>query len=218
MGAQVPSENVGVHIHGTPTFIRVAMPVDVMCLLFVNIDNQTPRHVVVILETQALNEVLHHLPYNCRTVVRPPDQDFAIGTIVVIQASTRHAVDLQCVVVHLRGVWSRSLASSQLLHEADKFGHPPCVLILGMKVRRHVEPKVQPRSVAYCHQLGAILQSVSAFIYAFELLQKINSCMSHCTSACQGQESVVQLVLWLLYGVFPNSISEGSWMVPLTRL
>jgi len=62
-----------------------------------------------------------------------------------------------------------------------------------MKIRHHVEPKVHLRNVAYCHQLGAILQSVSVSIYAFELLPKINNCMNHCTSACQGQESVVQL-------------------------
>jgi hypothetical protein len=58
----------------------VAMPLDLMCLLFVNIDNQTPRHAVVILETHAFNEVLHHLPYDWRAAVRPPDQEFAIGT------------------------------------------------------------------------------------------------------------------------------------------
>jgi hypothetical protein len=84
-----------------------------------------------------------------------------------------------------------------------------------MKVRRHVERKVRPRSVAYCHQLGAILQSVSAFIYAFELLQKINSCMSHCTSACQGQESVVQLVfmaaVWCISKFYFGRILDGTF-------
>ena len=73
MGAQVPSENVGVHIYGTPAVIRVAVPLDVMCLLVVNIDNQTPRHVVVILEIHAFNEMSYHLLYDWRAALRPPD-------------------------------------------------------------------------------------------------------------------------------------------------